>query len=133
MWKTRPYKNVVTPTMTRLTPRECIAWYDSLAVTLYETQPVRVWDYRNGERNLTKDFYYVERHGLEPTISLSRNSRNEIWVHAEMPSVLAPMILRNSDFWQSSQREVRYKLLIEFEEQIEPARRQIMEIYARVR
>ncbi len=128
---------LVSAMTTRLTAASSVAKYNSLAMTLSETQPVRVSDYWHGETNLTKDFYYERRQEdggkIQPTISLSRNSRNEIWILAELPSVFAPRILRKSGFWESSQREVRHELQIEFGEQIEPARRRILEIYASVR
>ncbi len=119
---------------TRLTPESCVAMYDSLATTLYETQPVGVSDHWYGEKTLTKEFSYEkqreDRGKIQPVIALSKDELDEIWIHVEIPSRRAPRI--RGGRWESCRRAVVYQLQIEHEEQIDDARQMILDLHARI-
>jgi hypothetical protein len=109
--------------------------YDSLATTLYETQPVGVSDHWYGEKT-TKEFYYerqrVDKGKIAPSIALSKDELNEIWIHVEIPSRRAPRIIERGGRWESCRRAVVYQLQIEHEEQIDDARQMILDLHARI-
>jgi hypothetical protein len=110
--------------------------YDSLATTLYETQPVGVSDHWYGEKTLTKEFYYKkqeeDRGKIKPTIALSKDELHEIWIHVEIPSRRAARIIERGGRWESYRRAVVYQLQIEYEEQIDDARQMIIDLHARI-
>ncbi len=124
----------------RLTRESCGAKYNSLVKTLARKPCIRrTHDTAEGESNSWYEeqtfLYEIDRkdpYNGQPNICIFRTNRNKICVWAVLQMSTCKDFLQYDNFWVSGSGEISYSKSIAYEEEIEDARRMILDMYARI-